>query len=91
MSMFPVGSLISMPPVSKGVVMTKIISNTNAKSSSGVMLISLSVTSELRCEKRRMVGGYLSSRYSVSILETSSCAKLSSSTVRTRRLCTSQL
>src|SRR5208283_5583944 len=32
-----------------------------------------------------------SSRYSVSIFETSSCAKLSSSTVSTRRLCTSQL
>src|SRR5437868_5539063 len=34
---------------------------------------------------------YLSSRYSVSILETSSCAKLSSSTVWTRRVRTSQL
>jgi hypothetical protein len=37
------------------VVITKMISNTNARSSNGVMLISLSVTSELRWEKRRMV------------------------------------
>ena len=39
---------------SNGVVMTKMISKTNAKSSSGVMLISLNVTSALRWEKRRI-------------------------------------
>jgi len=38
----------------KGVVITKMINNTNAKSSSGVILISLNVTSELRWENRRM-------------------------------------
>src|ERR1017187_8204673 len=34
--------------------MMKMINSTNARSSSGVMLMSLSVTSELRCENRRM-------------------------------------
>jgi len=38
-------------------VMTKIINNTNARSNSGVMLISLKVTNELRCEKRLMAKG----------------------------------
>src|SRR5512136_1807020 len=38
-----------------GVVMTKMMSSTNARSRSGVMLISLNVTRALRCEKRRMV------------------------------------
>src|SRR5436309_2144079 len=96
---------------SNGVVMTKMISNTKAKSSNGVMLISLKVTSELRWEKRRMVSGAVgcfrscltdggqwicpmktdstefaitfptklschSSKYSVSIFETNSWAKL---------------
>src|SRR5687768_7635825 len=37
-----------------GVVITKIINNTNARSSSGVMLMSLSVTKEFRCENRRI-------------------------------------
>src|SRR6185503_6500067 len=41
-----------------GVVMTKMISNTNARSSSGVILMSLSVTSELRCENRRIAITY---------------------------------
>ena len=49
----PSGSFRLMLCSSSGVVMTKMISSTNARSSSGVMLISLSVTSELRCEKRR--------------------------------------
>src|ERR1051326_1286156 len=49
-----VGNFKSIPFSSSGVVMTKMISNTNARSSSGVMLMSLSVTSELRCEKRLM-------------------------------------
>src|SRR5215475_12523783 len=40
---------------SSGVVITKIINSTNAKSNSGVILISLNVTSEPRCEKRRMI------------------------------------
>ena len=44
-----------MPGSKAGVVMMKIISSTNAKSSKGVTLISLSVTSELRWEKRRMI------------------------------------
>src|SRR5512138_3020471 len=38
-----------------GVVMTKMISSTNARSSSGVMLISLSVTRALRWENRRIL------------------------------------
>ena len=46
------GSCKSMFCSSNGRVMTKMINNTNAKSSSGVMLISLSVTSELRWENR---------------------------------------
>src|SRR5688500_6376796 len=40
---------------SSGVVITKIINSTNARSSSGVILMSLNVTSELRCENRRML------------------------------------
>src|SRR5439155_22667075 len=39
---------------SRGVVITKMINNTNARSSNGVILISLNVTSELRWEKRRI-------------------------------------
>ena len=40
----PVGSFRSSPYSSNGVVMTKMINNTNARSSSGVTLISLNVT-----------------------------------------------
>ena len=42
------------PCSSSGVVIMKMISSTNIKSINGVTLRSLSVTSELRCEKRRM-------------------------------------
>src|SRR3954469_7198507 len=48
------GSFRSSPFSSSGVVMTKMINSTNARSSSGVMLMSLNVTSELRWEKRLM-------------------------------------
>ena len=44
----PLGNLRFMLCVSMGVVITKMISSTNAKSSSGVMLMSLRVTNELR-------------------------------------------
>src|SRR5262245_45272372 len=52
---FACGNRKSSPFSSSGVVITKMMSSTNARSSSGVILISLSVTSELRCEKRRIV------------------------------------
>ena len=39
---------------SSGVVITKMISSTNARSNKGVMLISLKVTRALRWEKRRI-------------------------------------
>ena len=51
----PLGRFSAKPCSRRGVVITKMINNTNARSNSGVMLISLNVTSELRCEKRRMI------------------------------------
>src|SRR3954447_7795948 len=48
------GNCISTVCSSNGRVMTKIIRSTNARSNSGVMLISFNVTSELRWEKRRI-------------------------------------
>src|SRR5947208_412439 len=55
----PLGSLSFKPCSSSGVVITKMIKSTNARSSSGVILISLQVTNELRWEKRRMfLSGY---------------------------------
>src|SRR5437016_3802802 len=55
----PLGSFSSRLCSSSGVVMTKIISNTNARSSNGVMLMSLKVTSELRWENRRMISSLI--------------------------------
>src|SRR5258706_15698690 len=51
----PEGSFKLMLCSSSGVVMTKMINSTNARSSSGVMLISLNVTRALRWENRRMI------------------------------------
>src|SRR5690348_10795048 len=48
----PLGSLRSMLCCNNGVVITKMISSTKARSSNGVILISLSVTRALRWEKR---------------------------------------
>ena len=50
----PTGRFRFIPCSSNGVVITKMMSKTNAKSSSGVILISANVTNELRWEKRRM-------------------------------------
>src|SRR5437016_14101677 len=58
-----VGLGLSAPPLgrsslrlcsSSGVVMTKMINKTKARSSNGVMLISLRVTNAFRCENRRI-------------------------------------
>ena len=46
------GNVIGSPFSNSGVVMTKMINSTNARSNSGVMLISLSVTRCVRWEKR---------------------------------------